>query len=127
MQKLNGIVQQAHTWTLSNTCASFASETFYAVTGIDVDADEYFGAETPREVGEHIKEANSGSAHPTGDAVRIPDDLRGALPLKPQLLWGQGKGSTAEAVKTPPKTGKGAVCKKGGGGPSGSYRTEAGE
>lgn len=35
------------------TCASFASETFYAVTGTDVDADDLFGIETPREIGEH--------------------------------------------------------------------------
>lgn len=53
-------------WEYTNTCAAFASETFFAVTGIDIDADEVLGFETPREVGESIMGANGGTATPSG-------------------------------------------------------------
>ena len=47
-------------WIGTTTCASFASEVFYEVTGIDVDADDYVGFETPRELGKSIRELNGG-------------------------------------------------------------------
>lgn len=53
-------------WEYTNTCAAFASETFFAVTGVDIDADEFMGFETPREVGESIMQANGGTATPSG-------------------------------------------------------------
>merc|ERR1712038_78240 len=51
-------------WTCTHNCASFASETFYKVTGIDIDADEFLGFETPREVGQNIIKANGGTHLP---------------------------------------------------------------
>ena len=56
-------------WTYTNTCASFASEVFEEVTGIDIDADDTLGFETPREIGESIQQANGGTATPTGPAA----------------------------------------------------------
>ncbi|MCP3942498.1 MAG: hypothetical protein GY710_13570 [Desulfobacteraceae bacterium] len=53
-------------WTYTNTCASFASEVFDAVTGVELDADDWCGFETPRELGESIVEANSGHYRPRG-------------------------------------------------------------
>lgn len=63
-KKLKKLVRKPTKWTLTNTCASFASETFEEVTGIDIDADEILGFETPREIGEHIIEANHGTNTP---------------------------------------------------------------
>ena len=60
-------------WTITCTCASFASETFYDTTGVDIDADEFLGFETPREIGEHIIEANDGEATPVGTPEPGPD------------------------------------------------------
>ena len=57
-QTLFDILKENHTWRYTNTCASFASETFYDVTGIDIDADDNFGFETPREISESIEELN---------------------------------------------------------------------
>lgn len=46
-------------WGTFNNCVSFASEVFESTTGIDVDADDIMGIETPRELGEHILELNN--------------------------------------------------------------------
>ncbi|OQA03668.1 MAG: hypothetical protein BWY69_00306 [Planctomycetes bacterium ADurb.Bin401] len=40
----------------TNNCSSYASDTAEKVTGEDVDADSWFGVETPRELMENIKE-----------------------------------------------------------------------
>lgn len=69
---LDAAVRRQWCWTITNTCASFASEVFYEVTGIDIDADDYLGFETPREVGEHIVEANGGRATPAGPIQPAP-------------------------------------------------------
>lgn len=61
---LNAAISRLWTWTFTNTCASFASEVFYEVTQIDIDADEFMGFETPREIGESILEANGGNPRP---------------------------------------------------------------
>jgi hypothetical protein len=58
---MNEVQQERHWYPLDN-CASFASETFYKTTGIDIDADSYFDVETPREVGDNIKEKLGGDA-----------------------------------------------------------------
>jgi hypothetical protein len=65
-------VAQSQAWTYTNTCASFASEIFEEVTGIDVDADEFAGLETPREIGESIVEKNGGTATPSGTPPPAP-------------------------------------------------------
>jgi len=58
------LVAVHHDWTTNYNCASFASETFHSVTGIDIDADEFLGYETPREIGQHIIIANHGTRRP---------------------------------------------------------------
>ena len=47
-------------WRYTNNCASFASERFEEVTGVDIDADDWLGIETPREIGDSILQANGG-------------------------------------------------------------------
>jgi hypothetical protein len=50
----NSLVASNITWRITNTCASFASEIVGEVVGEDIDADDYGGFETPRELGESI-------------------------------------------------------------------------
>lgn len=42
-------------WRMTNNCSSWASEIVRAVIGEDVDADDNFGFETPRELGRSIQ------------------------------------------------------------------------
>jgi len=42
------------TWAYTFNCASFSTDTCYAVTGEDVDADSWLGYEMPTEFGESI-------------------------------------------------------------------------
>jgi len=42
------------TWRYTNNCSSWASEVVWAVVKEDVDADDYLGIETPRELGRNI-------------------------------------------------------------------------
>lgn len=51
---LDGLVAANVKWTCSNSCASFAPETFYDVTGTIVDADDFLGIETPREISQSV-------------------------------------------------------------------------
>lgn len=41
-------------WRYTNTCASWAAEVVFEILGEDVDADDYLGFETPRELGRNI-------------------------------------------------------------------------
>ena len=66
MAELEDALAEDWDWVITCTCASLASEVFYDVTGVDIDADDFLGFETPREIGEHIIEANGGTATPTG-------------------------------------------------------------
>ncbi len=52
---LDAALKQNVTWRYTNTCASWASETTERTTGQDVDADEFLGVETPRELVESIR------------------------------------------------------------------------
>jgi len=52
--KLNLALKRVVTWQYTNTCASWASELLNEVTGVDIDADDWAGFETPRELGKHI-------------------------------------------------------------------------
>ncbi|MCF6244404.1 MAG: RHS repeat-associated core domain-containing protein [Sulfurovum sp.] len=54
-KKLQDILKKNHTWRYTNTCASFSSETFSEVTGVNIDANDNFGFETPRKVTESIE------------------------------------------------------------------------
>ena len=68
VQKLKTEVAKVVTWACTHNCASFASETFFTVTGTDVDADELLGLETPREIGQNIRVKNGGNNQPPPDA-----------------------------------------------------------
>ena len=64
---------EGETWGYTNNCSSFASETFYDVTGVDVDADDWFGIETPRELGSNIMDMNGGvPSNYNGPSVPAP-------------------------------------------------------
>ncbi len=47
-------MQSNVTWRYTNNCSSFASEIVEEVIGEDVDADDWGGVETPRELGRNI-------------------------------------------------------------------------
>lgn len=66
-------VNKDYQWSCLNNCASFAARTFGEVTGIDIDEDDVFGIDTPREIGESIREANGGSNLPSDDDIGVPD------------------------------------------------------
>ena len=58
-QKFQQEVSKSSKWTLTNNCASFASEVFREVTGIDVDEDDWLlGANSVCELGKSIIEKN---------------------------------------------------------------------
>ena len=73
--KLKCILKQNHSWRHTNNCASFASETFEEVTGVDIDADDWFGFETPREIGDSILRANRGTMSNTGAIPKAPNNI----------------------------------------------------
>ncbi len=56
----DNFIGQNHTYRITNNCSSFASDAFYAATGEDIDADDWAGFETPRELGASIYDANGG-------------------------------------------------------------------
>ena len=53
---LRSIIGENWEWRYTNRCASFASEVVEAVVGEEIDADDNFGFETPRELGNSILE-----------------------------------------------------------------------
>ena len=58
----------------TTNCASFAAETFSAVTGTYVDSNDTGGWETPRKLGQSIRALNGGQNMPSGEApVEDPD------------------------------------------------------
>jgi hypothetical protein len=71
------VASENWTWRYTNTCASFAGEAFESATGVDVDADDVLGFETPRELGESIAELNGGVAQGP-----LPGGTRG-MPMAP--------------------------------------------
>lgn len=50
----NALMQANVAWRYMNTCASWVSEVVEEVVGEDVDADDWVGFETPRELGRNI-------------------------------------------------------------------------
>ena len=75
MTALEAALAEDWSWVITCTCASLASEVFFDATGVDIDADDFLGFETPREIGEHIIEANGGTSTPAGTppAAPVPD------------------------------------------------------
>lgn len=55
-QKLKRLLAENVTWRYTHTCASWASDTYSTVTGETVDANDYGGFETPRELTQSITE-----------------------------------------------------------------------
>lgn len=53
----NALMTANVTWRYTNTCASWASEVVNEIVGEDLDADDWAGFETPRELGESILQA----------------------------------------------------------------------
>lgn len=51
---LNFLVKANAYWFYTNNCSSWVSQVVLEVVGEDVDADDYFGIETPRELGRNI-------------------------------------------------------------------------
>jgi len=79
------------TWTCTNNCSSFASDTFRKVTGTDVDADDelLLGTETPVEMGKSIIALNGGSNVPAGGLPFLSDSTRRELvPVVPVVTAG---------------------------------------
>lgn len=52
--KLNKSLIKNVAWKYTNTCASRATEIVNEVIGVNIDADDWGGFETPRELGTHI-------------------------------------------------------------------------
>jgi hypothetical protein len=52
--QFNALMRANVHWRYTNNCSSWASEVVDAVIGEDVDADDYGGVETPRELGRNI-------------------------------------------------------------------------
>ncbi len=52
--QFNALMKANVVWRYTNTCASWASEIVYEIVGEDVDADDYMGFETPRELGRNL-------------------------------------------------------------------------
>lgn len=52
--KLSLILSKASTWATTNNCSSWAHDVIMEVVKEDVDADDWLGIETPRELGRNI-------------------------------------------------------------------------
>ena len=69
-QALDQYVSVVRHWTMTFTCASFAHDAVYTAVGVDIDADDILGFETPREFGIHIQELEdtdpTSALNPTG-------------------------------------------------------------
>jgi len=57
-KKLEAFIAIPDKWTSWHTCADWASDAVRVATGEDVDADDNFGFETPREISKNIDEYN---------------------------------------------------------------------
>ena len=59
-QLLQQVEGEGHQWARTNNCAGFAGPTFNEFTGSSLDHDDWFGIDTPCELGESIVDANGG-------------------------------------------------------------------
>lgn len=81
-KELEGEVNKTHTWRYTNTCASCASETLCKITGVDIDADDVVGVETPKEIGSHILEVSSGKESNEADPAPVQAQPQGRTSSK---------------------------------------------
>jgi len=70
--KLKNILLTNTTWKETNNCSSWASQVVNDILKIDIDADDYLGFETPRELGKSINELEK--KYPT--SVAKPEILK---------------------------------------------------
>lgn len=68
----NALMQANVAWRYTNTCASWATEVVEEVVGEDLNADDYMGFDTPRELGASIQAMEK--KHPT--SPHSPKPLR---------------------------------------------------
>ena len=73
--RLLQLLMRNTTWAETNNCSSWASMIVYKVTGKDVDADDWLGFETPRELGKSINRLEN--KEPT--SLSRPKDLKGSV------------------------------------------------
>lgn len=74
-QKLLNLLAKNTTWAETNNCSSWAAKVIHEVTGQDIDADDWLGFETPREIGRSINILEKKS--PTSRAK--PKELKGSV------------------------------------------------
>ncbi len=67
----NALMKANVAWRYTNTCASWASEVVEEVVGEDVDADDWLGFETPRELGKSILELEAKQPTNLGSPKRL--------------------------------------------------------
>lgn len=56
--QLTEFIETQDTWTPWNTCANWASDAVQAATGVDIDAHDWLGIGTPRELTKSIMDYN---------------------------------------------------------------------
>ena len=87
--KLQTKLNENVTWGYTNNCSSWASETASAITGETIDANDYGGIETPRELGGNIRELektqNSSKSDPIKPEERTRSSIFGANDLEKDL------------------------------------------
>ena len=59
------VINKYDTWGYTHTCADWARDIFKDVTNVKVDADDWGGFETPREISRSIKKLNNGNRQTT--------------------------------------------------------------
>jgi len=79
-KKLDLEIKKNVAWTYTNTCASWASDVVNEVLFIDIDADDYMGFETPRELGKSIIELEK--TNPSSRLNPVPIRLKHNKPNK---------------------------------------------
>lgn len=68
-------------WNYTNTCASWANETAYAVTGENIDADDTLGFETPRQLTKSIAKLEKIRPTSIRNPKGTPDDAHVATSI----------------------------------------------
>lgn len=53
--QLNTYINTTEAWHYTNNCSSWASAIVWKVFKVDIDADDFLGIETPREIGKSIQ------------------------------------------------------------------------
>jgi len=80
-QRLNSFLQKRRGWSVTYNCSSWASHLFYQVVGVDVDADDWFSVETPRELGSSIRELENNKKSTTRGSPTSPGEEQASSSL----------------------------------------------